>query len=163
VRNLPLLKMFHAPVELYRASDAAARVQLLRKIEKDARQEGELAVDPEFFTALQQRLPRIARVEIQLKRGRIDNELTRFRYDVVLHVDDQSCVETDLIWHDSTRLGAARHFAGRGAGDARAYSRPQCPSAIRFRGAGVARDEKRARNRGRTSGERPKGLQSGSV
>ena len=37
---------------------------------------------------LREHLPRIGDVEILLKRGHRDNELTRYRYDVVLHVGD---------------------------------------------------------------------------
>ncbi|HEX5433555.1 MAG TPA: amino acid adenylation domain-containing protein [Candidatus Angelobacter sp.] len=45
-----------------------------------------MLVDPDFFTTLPQRLPQISRVQINLKRGQARNELTSFRYDVVLHV-----------------------------------------------------------------------------
>src|SRR2546428_316787 len=48
--------------------------------------EEELLVDPRFFAAVAARSPRAARVEALVKRGDADNELTRFRYDVVLHV-----------------------------------------------------------------------------
>ncbi|KAA6213481.1 amino acid adenylation domain-containing protein [Streptomyces albofaciens JCM 4342] len=43
----------------------------------------ELAVAPEFFGTLDG----WAGADIRLKRGRYDNELTRYRYDVVLHKD----------------------------------------------------------------------------
>ena len=48
--------------------------------------EEELVVDPDLFLALARRLPAVRRVQVLLKRGRHANELTRFRYDVVLHV-----------------------------------------------------------------------------
>jgi amino acid adenylation domain-containing protein/non-ribosomal peptide synthase protein (TIGR01720 family) len=76
LRSLPLLAAFHAAVEASPA-EAARRLALER----------ELAVDPELFAALVRELPRIGRVEIQLKRGRARNELSRFRYDVTLHLD----------------------------------------------------------------------------
>ena len=50
--------------------------------------EKELVIDPDFFLALRERLPRIGAVDILLKRGRSDNELTHYRYDVVLHVGE---------------------------------------------------------------------------
>jgi acyl carrier protein len=55
-------------------------------IDKKLAVEKELVVAPAFFRTLQQALPQIRRVEIQLKRGRYENELTKFRYDVVLHL-----------------------------------------------------------------------------
>jgi hypothetical protein len=48
--------------------------------------ERDLLLDPCFFHDLQQQLPRITAVQILLKRGQSDNELTRYRYDVVLEV-----------------------------------------------------------------------------
>lgn len=50
-------------------------------------QEDELVIGQDLFRALRPRMPRLSRVEIQLKRGGYDNELSRFRYDVVLHLD----------------------------------------------------------------------------
>jgi amino acid adenylation domain-containing protein len=47
----------------------------------------ELHVDVEFFTGLQHEYPEITGVERSRKWGHIENELTRFRYDVLLQVD----------------------------------------------------------------------------
>src|SRR5205823_3325680 len=63
------------------------RAQLRARVQSHVSQERELLVDPAFFHALRRPIPRIRRVEIQLKRGRHLNEMTRFRYDVVLHLD----------------------------------------------------------------------------
>ena len=48
-----------------------------------------LVIDPQFFRGLLGELPGISAVEVQLKRGRAENELTRYRYDVVLHVGEE--------------------------------------------------------------------------
>ncbi|HKP82175.1 MAG TPA: amino acid adenylation domain-containing protein [Pyrinomonadaceae bacterium] len=82
VRSLPLLKALHASVEQHKAGTASTPEQLRRRIE----QEEELLIDPAFFTALKQHLPHISHVEVEPKRGRYHNELTRFRYQVMLHV-----------------------------------------------------------------------------
>jgi acyl carrier protein len=50
-------------------------------------EEEELVIDPQFFAELSAQLPRISGVSTRVKRGRSDNELTRFRYDVLLTVD----------------------------------------------------------------------------
>ena len=46
--------------------------------------------------------------EIQLKRGRAHNELTRFRYDVVLHVGEQSPPSVECAWLDWKKQGLTR-------------------------------------------------------
>jgi hypothetical protein len=74
VPNYRLLETFHTAVELW------------YRVQKNIQQEGRLLIDPDFFTALPQLLPQISRVEINLKRGQARNEITSFRYDVVLHV-----------------------------------------------------------------------------
>jgi amino acid adenylation domain-containing protein len=48
------------------------------------------SVDPAFFLALREHLPRIGRVEISPKRGAARNELGKFRYQVTLHVEERA-------------------------------------------------------------------------
>src|SRR5581483_8227101 len=105
VRSLPLLETFHTSVQLYQAPESLDRAQLWQRAQKNIQQEGELIVDPEFFTALRRRVPQISRIEIQLKRGRAHNELTRFRYDVVLHVGDHPSPKVDCAWLDWGKQG----------------------------------------------------------
>ena len=86
VRNLRLLRCFATAVACHRQHDnAASRASLRRTIEQDMLLEKELLLDPDFFVALQEEIPEIAGVDIQLKRGGSHNELTRHRYEVVLH------------------------------------------------------------------------------
>ncbi|MGN9810963.1 amino acid adenylation domain-containing protein [Micromonospora sp. BQ11] len=87
VRSLPLLEAFHASVELSRASETASRQQLWQRVQQRVQQEKELTLDPAFFRHWAASTGRISRVEVRPKRGRHLNELTRFRYQVVLHVD----------------------------------------------------------------------------
>ncbi|HEY1938762.1 MAG TPA: amino acid adenylation domain-containing protein [Candidatus Angelobacter sp.] len=86
VRSFPLLETFHASVEFFQSPDSRICQEVRESAQKNLEQESELAVSPEFFTSLPQRLPQISRVEINLKRGYAGNELTSFRYDVVLYV-----------------------------------------------------------------------------
>jgi amino acid adenylation domain-containing protein len=99
VRSFPLLESFHASVLLSQSPDSLSCEDLWERVETNSRQEGELVIDPEFFTALQQRLPQINWIEINLKRGRSQNELNRFRYDVVLHVGEPD-VQLECSWLD---------------------------------------------------------------
>ncbi|HTG35429.1 MAG TPA: amino acid adenylation domain-containing protein [Thermoanaerobaculia bacterium] len=86
VRSLPLLEAFHASVQLHRAAGSLPAAELARRVGHGVADEEELVVDPELFLALARRLPAVRRVQVLLKRGRHANELTRFRYDVILHV-----------------------------------------------------------------------------
>ncbi|MEQ9672408.1 AMP-binding protein [Coleofasciculus sp. G2-EDA-02] len=86
VRSLPLLEAFHTSVQLYKAPPSLSIAQLQQRIQQRIAQERELVIDPAFFIALKQQFPRIRHVEILPKRGRYHNELTKFRYDVILHL-----------------------------------------------------------------------------
>ena len=99
VRSLPLLPAFHVSVELYRAPSSLPRERLARRVEAGLAADPELVIDPAFFSTLQAWLPRITHVEVQLRRGRGDNELTRFRYDAILHVEREAPPEP--CWLDA--------------------------------------------------------------
>jgi amino acid adenylation domain-containing protein/non-ribosomal peptide synthase protein (TIGR01720 family) len=89
VRSYPLLKPFHASVQLHKAPASLTRAQLWQRVNEYVEQEEELNVDPAFFHALKHHLQAIKQVQVQLKRGHHRNELTSFRYDVVLRVGDE--------------------------------------------------------------------------
>ncbi|HLJ34874.1 MAG TPA: amino acid adenylation domain-containing protein, partial [Ktedonobacteraceae bacterium] len=88
VRSLPLLEAFHTSVELYQAVDSLPTERLLHRIQQQMAEEGELVVAPALFYALQQHFPQISRVDIHLKRGHAHNEVTCFRYDAELFIED---------------------------------------------------------------------------
>jgi amino acid adenylation domain-containing protein/thioester reductase-like protein len=100
VRHLSLLQAFHTSVQLYQADDRLSTSELNQRIRDRVTQDRELVIDPNFFVALKQHLPQINHVEIQLKRGSYHNELTCFRYDVVLHVGAEVDLATEPIWLD---------------------------------------------------------------
>src|SRR6185369_6188790 len=112
VRNLRLLDALRASVELSRSRAEDSAHELQQRVRQNVRNEIELCLDPAFFNALGAYLPRISRVEIQLKRGHFENELTRFRYDVTLHVEKpapvhEASVSLDWQEHELT-LAAVR-------------------------------------------------------
>ncbi|WP_435107231.1 amino acid adenylation domain-containing protein, partial [Nocardiopsis synnemataformans] len=86
VRSLPLLEAFHASVEAHRVPDSMTREQLWRRVQHQVRQEEELTLDPAFFRDWATGTGAISRVEIRPKGGRHLNEMSMFRYQVVLHV-----------------------------------------------------------------------------
>ncbi|MEH2241174.1 amino acid adenylation domain-containing protein [Nostoc sp.] len=100
VRSLPLLEAYHTSIQLHQAPDSLSRSQLAKRIRQRMTQEEELVIDPAFFTALKQHFPQIGHVQIQLKRGVHHNELTRFRYDVILHIGTLVSPSENITWLD---------------------------------------------------------------
>ena len=86
VRNLALLKAFHLSVQLHQASDDLPVAHLLQRVQKRIAQEQELILNPGFFSGFKRQFPNISSVQVQPKHGKFCNELTMFRYDVILHV-----------------------------------------------------------------------------
>jgi SAM-dependent methyltransferase/acyl carrier protein len=95
LRNLRLLEAFHTSVQLHQAPDSLDTEMLRNRILKNAALEEELLLDPALFTALKRHVPELTSVEVRLKRGQYHNELTRFRYDVVLRVNEPLRTESE--------------------------------------------------------------------
>jgi ubiquinone/menaquinone biosynthesis C-methylase UbiE/acyl carrier protein len=100
VRSLPLLLAFHTSVQLGQAEATLGREELRQRVQRAMTQETELVIDPAWFQTLPQRFPQISHVQIQPTRGRAGNELTQFRYNVILH----SGVATTQLPESLTRL-----------------------------------------------------------
>jgi amino acid adenylation domain-containing protein/non-ribosomal peptide synthase protein (TIGR01720 family) len=100
LRSLPLLEAFHTAVELNQSPSTRPTEQLKQQVQRRVAQENELIIDPAFFLVLKERLPQISHVEVQLKRGHYHNELTKFRYDVILHVGADVPPTVALQWHN---------------------------------------------------------------
>ncbi|MDH2428009.1 non-ribosomal peptide synthetase [Sphaerisporangium sp. TRM90804] len=79
VRNLRLLRCLRAAVETRRADGADDKQALLAAVDRSVAWEGELLLDPDFFASLDG-----FEADVRVKRGGHHNELTRYRYDVVL-------------------------------------------------------------------------------
>nr|AHB82071.1 non ribosomal peptide synthetase [Jahnella sp. MSr9139] len=84
VRSLPHLAVQHASVQLHRADPGASRAEVRAAMQRQLAREQELLIHPGFFASLPARLSGVSSVEIQLRRGENRNEMTKFRYDVVL-------------------------------------------------------------------------------
>ncbi|MEP5767386.1 amino acid adenylation domain-containing protein, partial [Nisaea sp.] len=100
VRSLPLLRGYHGAVQCFKAESDLTSADLSERIEDHLAREQELAVAPAFFDMLRRELPRIAGVEIRPKRGAVHNEMTCFRYDVVIHVGAKEVAPPPIDWED---------------------------------------------------------------
>jgi amino acid adenylation domain-containing protein/non-ribosomal peptide synthase protein (TIGR01720 family) len=107
VRSLPLLEAFHANVALAGADELLSVRELIDQIHRRRDLEQELVIDPRFFESLPDRNHLVTEVDVQWKRGRADNELVKFRYDVTLHTgrrQQRRSQVTPVVW-DADDLG----------------------------------------------------------
>jgi amino acid adenylation domain-containing protein len=100
VRSLPLLRAYHASVQLYKVSPEMPVEELRQKIRKLEHAEEELVLDPALFCEIADRWQKIGRVSVNPKTGSYDNELSRFRYDVMLDLGNKERVEDPEQWLD---------------------------------------------------------------
>jgi len=98
LRSLVLLPALHSWVTLQRADPAAPAAPLAGQIAQAVADEEELTLDPALFEALADLYPGLSRVELAPKLGGYDNELSRYRYDVILALGPvrQSLVEPEI-------------------------------------------------------------------
>jgi amino acid adenylation domain-containing protein len=104
VRDHTTLPAFHLALSLAGSDEAAANVTLAAELERRLADEEELTVDPAFFLALPRDLPQVQDVRPLVKRGGYDNELSRFRFDVILRIGDspRGDAPVPLRWDWST-------------------------------------------------------------
>ncbi|WP_045875184.1 non-ribosomal peptide synthetase [Pseudofrankia sp. DC12] len=89
VRDLGRLRTFHRAVELARSGEAGPDpARLTAAVDRRVLLEKELVVAPAFFAELAAEAD--LEVSVRVKRGRLRNELTRHRYDVVLRRPDRA-------------------------------------------------------------------------
>ncbi len=88
VRSLPLLEDFHRSVQLHQATESLPDAQLEQRVKRHMAQEEELIIDPAFFAALRKQFAQIGEVDVLSKQGRYQNEMTQFRYDVILRLGE---------------------------------------------------------------------------
>ncbi|MEU9497961.1 amino acid adenylation domain-containing protein [Streptomyces sp. NPDC048196] len=112
VRDLRLLRCLHTAAQLRRATPSADVAAVRHAVEQAVLLEKELLLDPAFFTALATQRDDVAGVDLQVKRGAYVNELSRYRYDVVLHKRPATRIRSleaapELRWgHDVPGLDA---------------------------------------------------------
>ncbi|MGW4098909.1 amino acid adenylation domain-containing protein, partial [Mycobacterium sp. NPDC004974] len=85
VRNHSLQGAFQTGIALARSDADADTDEIRQKVQRAVLGEPELLLAPEFFTNWAAGNGATAGVGIEVKRGMADNELSRYRYDVVVH------------------------------------------------------------------------------
>ncbi|MEV5687391.1 amino acid adenylation domain-containing protein [Streptomyces sp. NPDC052164] len=155
VRHLGLLEPFHGAVAARSANAAPGSAEHRRAVAHGMATEPELLVDPEFFRSLtvaaEGSVPSFATCDVRLKRGTHHNELTRYRYDVVLRrtggARPRTGAVTDLLWGAEVRtLDGLAAILRDGVRDA---------ASVRVTGVPNARLAEDLRASGRSPGSRP--------
>ncbi|PHM53921.1 non-ribosomal peptide synthetase [Xenorhabdus sp. KK7.4] len=108
IRNLDLLTAHATAIEQSRLNGQRIQVgSLANRIQRRLQQEPEFLLSPTYFAQLPERHPEISRVDILVKRGVGNNEMMRYRYDVILHKRDEntgSLCERSINWHNFDSL-----------------------------------------------------------
>ncbi|MEJ6981954.1 amino acid adenylation domain-containing protein [Pedobacter sp. P351] len=86
VRDLRTLKLFKARLKLEKFPDFVTLPEFNWSLEQDMLNEEELCFSPGYFYGLQRKYPQITHVEIVWKHGSYVNELSAYRYTVVIYV-----------------------------------------------------------------------------
>ncbi|MGH9824843.1 MAG: AMP-binding protein, partial [Blastocatellia bacterium] len=87
VRNLDLQRQFYASIETERAAPGLSSESIKAAIARRMAGEAELLISPQLFESIQEWLPELKPLSISLKSGRFHNELTKYRYDVLLSTE----------------------------------------------------------------------------
>jgi amino acid adenylation domain-containing protein len=85
VRNHSLQGAFQTAVALAHTTTATDTAEIRQRVQRAMVSEPELLLAPEFFTTWAADHPGVAGLDIEVKRGVADNELNRYRYDVIVH------------------------------------------------------------------------------
>ncbi|MBX9856136.1 MAG: amino acid adenylation domain-containing protein, partial [Gemmatimonadaceae bacterium] len=144
VRSLPLLEAYHASVVLAQAKAETSVGEVKQRLRRAVRREEELVISPALFTALGDSWPMIGRVTLRPKLGAYDNELSRFRYDVILRRGERSRLADLKRWVSWDVAGAWRRTVAemvgagsvgvRGLPDARAIPTLEALAALTLAG-----------------------------
>ncbi|WP_158929669.1 non-ribosomal peptide synthetase [Acidisphaera sp. S103] len=105
LRNLRRRDLFHIDFALARSTPADA---VLAEAEAGIRADAELHLDPAFFAALAGQMPEISEVAVSAQLFEADNELTRYRYTVVLTRSGGPAAadRSPDVWHRGEGLDA---------------------------------------------------------
>ncbi|MEP7194363.1 MAG: amino acid adenylation domain-containing protein [Actinomycetota bacterium] len=114
LRNLRLTEAFHAGVL---QTDERMRPGEVRTLAaRHALEEDELFIDPGYFAELQDALPTVTGIQVSLKASGFDNEMTRFRYDVLLKIGgeapDQPQPYEEIGWEEVADLAGLERLLG---------------------------------------------------
>ena len=86
VRDKRLLKLFSSRLQLQTDSKTQSKKEFEWRVDYEVLKENELCFSPEYFFALPSLYPQITHVEIRWKNDPSINEMTLYRYTVILYI-----------------------------------------------------------------------------
>lgn len=101
------LEMYHAMDHLSHTKNDTTLAEFREVVQNRVRIEDEFVADPSFFYLLPQLIPAITGVDVQLREGQLQNETTKYHYDVWLHINSDHQVAQpglSLSWEDEGML-----------------------------------------------------------
>lgn len=111
------LHMYHAMDYLPKASELTTVEAFKEIVTNRVRIEEELAADPAFFYLLPSLIPGITGVDVQLRKGQLLNETTKYHYDIWLYVGKPvEIAETQLVldWSEANSLSQLEQILSSG-------------------------------------------------
>ena len=103
LRSLLLAEPFALSVEAYQAAPELTVAELRERAARRLRQDVQLLFSPAYFLSLVGKLSKIRAAEIEPRHGSFDNEMTRYRYDAILHVGGSETAQ-DIVWQPWSEL-----------------------------------------------------------
>ncbi|MBA2761541.1 MAG: amino acid adenylation domain-containing protein, partial [Segetibacter sp.] len=106
VRDNRSLELFKGRLHLNKMQQSTNVKEFKWAVEQDALKEEELCFSPDYFYRLQSQYPQITHIEIKWKQGSYINEMTLYRYTVVIFIG----TEAEVIkpkwqnWNDLTDM-----------------------------------------------------------
>ena len=116
VRDLRLLNLFKSRILLDKLQDTVNITEFKWAADQEVIKEEELCFSPEYFYNLPLLYPLISHVQIQWKQSSYVNELTLYRYNVILYVGiERPLIEPDWLDYTETNLGAVQQSLHEGS------------------------------------------------
>jgi SAM-dependent methyltransferase len=100
MQNLPLRKLFLSSVELFRSDEGQPLSDVADRVLRRMRLEPWLYVSPAYFLHLAATHRKVSRVDIEPRPGNADNEVTRYRYNAILHVGEPYGPRSEIPFED---------------------------------------------------------------
>ncbi|HKW16634.1 MAG TPA: class I SAM-dependent methyltransferase [Terriglobales bacterium] len=97
-RSLPLLPMYAASLEVHDSKPEDEESEFAHRVQRRMEREEELVLSQAYFLSLANQVEG-ASVEVRPKRGTINNELTRYRFDVFFSVSGPADAQP-VEWHE---------------------------------------------------------------
>lgn len=106
IRHYGLQKAFYCGVAAYQCTDEYDLAYIGARIEEALRQESELLINPVFFQHLCMQHVRHLNCQILLKQEDNETEMSRYCYDVIIHVDqpESKATSNEVVSHEVSEL-----------------------------------------------------------